>query len=270
MDLKRKYPDEFRLFNNKIRWKAYLSANGIKVPDTYMFITKPGDFGFLWGCRRDMPTFVIKPNHLAQGKGVMVLEMRDGHYYEMTGEEFTVDRIQESVTKSLSTKTEKTSCGVLMEERIYSHAEFMNIFKIDRGLIDIRFYMGWDRMILGMVRVPTVKSRHYANWAQGGAVFHFNHRGTFYNAQDIQHISSVVHPETGMNVEGKKIPFWNKLHGTAVKVAGLFKLPYHTVDMTVDRAGNVVVVEGESCPDLAVFTDKGAWKVIGIIKSGGP
>lgn len=187
--------------------------------------------------------FVMKPNHLSRGIGIRVLT-RDGEtFYDTNGDVLTVDDLMDEIRILLALRRYKGARALLLEERIKSHKSFGS-----NGMADVRFIFFRKTPLFCIPRISNAESGGYGNTARGakwGAVI----GGVYVN--DKRFLSTTI--KTG------KLPFYSKMVAAGKKVTSLFGMAFMSVDMTVNEAGEVVVLESEALPQIEYYlTDKGA------------
>lgn len=252
------FKSEHRLFFNKIAFKTRLQSYGVRTPLTFSYITDDRLFDKLWAAQVPLSNFVLKPNHLGNGKGVYVITKKDGQYLEIDGTPIPDPyNYFKQISKTILLHSNHKYKGLILEEKIDTHPKIKAIYGMDRGIADIRLFMMFDKYAFGRFRTPTKDSRYYANFGRGGAVFYIDENGRIADGRSIFRNHSVEHPDTHKNLVGAKVPFWKEIIEEAVKASKLFKIPYHTIDLTVNTDGKPVIIEGESMPGLKDLTPYG-------------
>lgn len=247
--------DDKKIFYNKEQFKGRLRRNGIKTPETYLFIERAEDAPKVIERIKELglQEFVIKPNHLSQGRGIVVLKKRSKRgYEEPDGTLWYLTDIEDKVASLLDT-TPSVNKGLLLEERIHTHPDLNRWNPYPETIIDIRTYCLWSVVQFGKMRIPSKASRGLANTGRQGIAMHISDEGV---VGDVGFMTNTVdkHPEMGINLKGEKVPFWDKIELTAIRVSKCFHLKFHSADLTIDENGDCVVCEGEAIPWLGSMT----------------
>lgn len=258
---------EGALFYNKEQFKGVLRRHGIKTPETYMYIERPEDAPKIVNRIKelDLQEFVIKPNHLSQGRGITVFKKcgKKG-YEEPDGTLWYLTDIEDKVASLLDT-TPSVNKGLILEERIHTHPDLNKWNPYPGTISDLRIYVVYHMLVFGKLRIPSKKSHGLANTGQGGIAVYFNDKGLM---NDEPYMTNTVtsHPDTGVNIKGEQMPFWDKIELATVQVSKCFRLPFHSVDLTVDSNKEAVVIESEKIPFLSHFTQAACLHLMRLIK----
>jgi len=261
-ELQREFQKEGDIFYDKIKFKEKLAKSRMKVPMTYAYMTHIDQFESFWKGQKSIEEFVFKPNHLSQGKYVHVIHKENEQYVEIDGSIRSKKYFRQISEKILAEKHARK--GIIMEEVIHSHPDLTKLQGND-GLVDMRLYFLYDVLLFGKLRFPCKLSNFYGNTGRHATAVFVGDDGIIKNTSLMDN-TTTSHPDTNINMDGMKVPFWDEFHQTGLIVAKLFKIPFHSVDMTVDRDGNGVVCEAEKIPFLAHFTKRGCVELINIIQ----
>lgn len=255
------------VFYNKEKFKGILRRNGIKTPETYMFIERAEEAPRIVERIKelDLQEFVIKPNHQSQGKGIVVLKKRKKRgYEEPDGTLWYLTDIGDKVASILDT-TPSVNKGLLLEERIHTHPDLNKWNPYPETISDLRIYMTYGMIIFSKLRIPSKASCGLANTGRGAYPVFVDRDGCM---NDLPYMTNTVtrHPETNVNIIGETIPFWDKVELIAIQVDKCFSLKFHSVDMTVTPEGDAVVIESEAIPFLSHFNTSACHHIMGLIK----
>ncbi len=210
----------------------------VKVPDTYIFSLTANGLEAMKG----LDEFVFKPNHLSRGIGIRVLERDNGNFVDICGAKLTYDELVKEAEAILKIKrSPKAIRGILVEERIRSHPDFG--YNGD-GMVDVRMVYVNKEFSFGVCRVPSGGSRGYGNTGRGAKWGVFMDNGAFVGKDD-RFLNG--------GLDWGSLPFFNEMDKEGGKVVGLYNFPLQTVDMTVNRDGEVVVIESERLPQIEVY-----------------
>lgn len=251
-DVQKPYTKEGNIFYDKILFKNFISSKGVRTPKTYLHITNDNiqDIEKI----HQYDEFVLKPNRGACGIDIYTLtKLNPDLYQEISGRQHAWHFID---GKTRQINTIQFSGGVIIEEAIHNPKVFDQFLNGIPGICDMRFYMLNDNILFGKLRVPTIASEGYANTGRKAMAFFVDTKGII-TEQGIFNNTSVNHPDLNRSFEGTKVPYWDQFTSTAIQVAKLFKLAFHSVDLTIDVTGEGTVIESEKIPLLNHFTSHG-------------
>lgn len=240
---------EAALFYNKYRFKQFLHEHGIRVPETYFYFTNPkADLKPV----RELDSFVAKPNSASSGTDCYVLfKEGPGQYREIDGRIHPWEFIEGKCRQIMGIKR---SGGVLIEEVIESSPEATNfVSKALTGIIDYRFYFLQNKPLYIKMRIPTAKSEGYSNTCRGSTALFVNSAG-IVSKDDVFKNTGTVYGDK--DLEGVRVPYFDKMNKAAVEVACLFKLRFHSVDICPITSNEYVVLESEAIPWIFPFTER--------------
>jgi len=184
---------------------------------------------------------VIKPAKGSGGGGIMVIVRRDETYwYSVGGKAYDIEDIRRHLCDiifgvySFGLRDE-----VIIEKRILQHQAIDEITQ--QGLADVRLIVHQGKPVLSMIRLPTRASDGRANLHQGaigvgidvasGTTVHATFKG-----EPIE-----IHPDTGVNLLGRTIPYWNDIVSTGVAISEIMPLKYLGIDIAVSIEGPMVL-----------------------------
>jgi len=256
------------VFYDKYAFKKLLEQNNIKVPKTYATLRKEKDWSDFWDKVSQYDTFVMKPNRLSEGRGIHVLTKGEENWLELNGEAVAIATLMKDAIGFLRRRTTAHRDGqrvkniVIAEERVFSHEDF-NDYTVDGGIVDFRLYMLDDEVLYGKMRCPTSNSRGLGNTAKG-AVALFVEGGVIGDGKEI--FKNTTSRYNGVDMSGKKVPFWKEIVECSKNVSKIFKSPFHSVDLTVDRDGEATVMECEKIPTLGHFKKPEADRLYAVLE----
>lgn len=262
------YPKEGELFYDKIGFKTKLTKSKVRVPKTYSYMntynkdTFNEDFDKFWDVTNSLNEFIFKPNHLSQGRHVYSIHKINDKLYEPDDKEITKEQLKKVTAGIL--KGKHVYKGFMIEELINSHPSLKELHG-QNGIADMRIYMLYDVPIFGKLRLPTKLSHGYGNTGRNAVAVYCNFSTMKFEESNTMNNIVRIHPDTGTNLIGKPIPFGTEMVNVATVVSKLFDIPFHSVDMTVNEKGEVIVIEGEKIPLLSHFTPAGVTKIMELI-----
>ena len=231
----------YPIADDKLLTKKYLEKAGVPHPEVYQTY---GYFYDLRNLEQDLKKhaeFVIKPAKGSGGGGIMVIVRRDETYwYSVGGKAYDIEDIRRHLCDiifgvySFGLRDE-----VIIEKRILQHQAIDEITQ--QGLADVRLIVHQGKPVLSMIRLPTRASDGRANLHQGaigvgidvasGTTVHATFKG-----EPIE-----IHPDTGVNLLGRTIPYWNDIVSTGVAISEIMPLKYLGIDIAVSIEGPMVL-----------------------------
>lgn len=242
-------PHALRLATNKTAFKRELIKNGILVPRTYHEIHDPTDLPLL----QFLPDeFVVKPSSGMGGTGIILLERKGALFVNPSGETYSEQDLVRHVKRILdgdfSGYIEKDVA--IIEERISSspHIRFKNAI----GLPDIRVFCYNEKPIMAMLRYPTFASEGRSNLHRGGIGM-----GIDIGSGTLNHIRVSGQrepiPQKSLGIPASFIvPKWEKIKSTARRASAISGLKISGVDVILDAADRVLVLEINGRPGIEI------------------
>lgn len=239
--------------NQKFETKQRLAAAGVPVPPTLALIADEAEAaGFDFA---SLPAaFAIKPNRGRRGEGVILVDGRcEAGWRKLNGEVLTERALRTHVTRILAGELSLeggNADAALIEPLIRTHPDFARL--VPFGLPDIRIICLGDVPLMAMTRLPTVESGGRANLHQGavGAAIAFRDGTIFRGLQGQEEVWD--HPSTGTALIGAALPFWRETVEAARRCSGALGLGYVGVDLVIDAARGVQVLECNAYPGLEI------------------
>jgi len=251
--------DAIRQVNQKFETKQRLADAGVPVPETLALVADEAQLAaFDFAALPD--AFAVKPNRGRRGEGVVLVDGRvDGGWRQLNGEVLTPAALTQHVRRILSGELSLEgghSDAALFEPLIRTHPDFARL--VPYGLPDIRIICLGDVPLMAMTRLPTEQSRGRANLHQGavGGAIGFRD-GTIFRAVLGQDVVA-DHPSTGLPLIGQAIPLWADVIDAARRCSGALDLGYVGVDLVIDAARGVQVLECNAYPGLEIQNINGA------------
>ena len=243
----------YRLVDDKLQTKALAEAEGLAVPETYAVIRSPYQTARIEEVLANHATFVIKPARGSGGKGILVIDGRDGrNYVKPSGNTVTGDEIRHHVSNILaglfSLGGQRDSA--LVEYRVRP-AKAMTEMSY-QGAPDIRMVMLHGYPVMSMLRTATRESDGRANLHQGalGIGIDIN---TGRTVRAVHHGKPVNrHPDLGIDLLGIQMPEWDKILDIAVTCQEMTGLGYLGVDLMIDETLGPLMIEVNARPGLAI------------------
>jgi alpha-L-glutamate ligase-like protein len=244
----------YRLVDDKLQTKALAEAHGLSVPETYAVIRSPHDAAKLEEKLADRAAFVIKPARGSGGKGVLVIDGRDGKggYLKPSGAVLTGDELRHHVANILAGlfSLGGQRDNAIVEYRVRPAKVLTDISY--QGAPDIRIVMLHGYPVMAMLRAATRESDGRANLHQGALGIGIN-LATGRTIRAVHHGRPLFkHPDVDVDLIGIQMPGWNKILDIAVTCQEMTGLGYLGVDIMVDETLGPLMIEVNARPGLAI------------------
>lgn len=239
--------------DDKLISKQLLESKGFPTPKlmysySYFFQQK-NIIPDLWG----KSDFAIKPVHGKGGGGIVII---DGHtedgWLTASGNLFTADDMVQHTSDILSGvySLDNSNDSILIEEKIQLHEMLQRITY--KGIPDIRVIVFKKEPVMAMMRIPTRKSDGKANLHSGGigVAIDIETGETFINPT-YQKCQS-VHPDTGEQLTGVTIPYWQDIIAISREIQKHVPLQYLGIDFVLDQRYGPQILEMNVRPGLEI------------------
>jgi alpha-L-glutamate ligase-like protein len=253
----------YQRVDDKLITKALAEERGLEVPQTYLVVKSPHDVATMEQKLSAYDSFVMKPARGSGGKGVMVIDHRDGDFYvKPSGSRLSGDELRHHAENILAGLF---SLGgnrdhVLIEYRVIP-TQILTAISF-QGAPDIRIVMLHGYPVMAMLRAATKESDGRANLHQGAIGIGID-LASGLTVRAVHHGSMVdVHPDLKTPLIGVRIPFWEKILEIAVTCHEMTELGYLGVDLMVVETRGPLMIEVNARPGLAIQMANG----IGLMK----
>jgi alpha-L-glutamate ligase-like protein len=243
----------YDLVDNKLRTKALAEAEGMTVAETYGVARTPHDVKIIERMLEDHDAFVIKPTHGSGGKGIMVIDKRNGkNFVKPSGAEVTPSDLKNHVSNILAGLF---SLGgkrdfALIEYRVQP-AKLLTDMSF-QGAPDIRVVMLHGYPVMAMLRASTKESDGRSNLHQGAVGVGID-IATGMTVRAVHHGKMITHhPDLGIGLIGVQIPQWDTILRMAVTCQEMTGLGYLGVDIMIDEMLGPLMIEVNARPGLAI------------------
>jgi alpha-L-glutamate ligase-like protein len=205
--------------------------------------------------------FAVKPNSGFGGEGIIVLnkkiqsESGEISWRASNGEMWNVKQLQAHTLNILdgSYSLSNSPDIAFFEEKIINAPEMREIGKY--GIPDIRVIVFNRVPVMTMLRVPTLRSQGKANLAKGaigcGIDMSLGVTTTAIIEKPRQRIIE-KHPDSGFELAGFQIPYWNEILEHAIRCQDVTNLGYIGVDLAIDKYNGPVILELNARPGLGI------------------
>ncbi len=243
----------FALVDDKLATKKILSDNGI--PSATVVAQCDSFFGideFLDILGRTS-RFAVKPANGSGGNGIAVVKNSSNGFWTCADcSRWDREQQREYIGNILYGTFSLDASGdrAFAEDLIEIHPD-LHYFS-QEGLPDVRVVVVEGTPVLSMLRVPTNRSQGKANLHSGGFALDINLdtgiTGTgWYNGGRITH-----HPETGVPLAGRHLPFWNEIITISQRLQEFFPLGYIGADFAFDATSGPLILELNARPGLEI------------------
>ena len=248
-------PQAIRSVDNKQKTKDALEAIGVPVPPTVELVQNRRDLANLdWDGLPD--AWVLKPNMGRQGEGILAAAQREASeagdgWRTASGRRLSrsglVDHLRSALDGEFSPQDVEND-WVLFEKLVVPHEVLARL--VPQGLPDIRIICYHSKLLLAMMRLPTNASDGRANLHQGalGAAVDLDSgcvTRALFKGREISE-----HPDTGHDLTGAEVPYWDQILDAAASCSGPTGLGYLGVDVVVDEELGPLVMEVNARPGL--------------------
>ncbi len=243
----------FPLVDDKLALRDLCARIRVPTPAIYGVIASHSMLRHLRAVLGARADFVIKPNRGSAGRGVLVVVGRVGQdYLRHNGAPLPLEQVRQHLSDILSGMY---SLGghpdkALVQQRVRLHPAFEPI--AHKGIPDIRVILYRNQPAMAMLRLPTKESNGRANLHQGGigAGVDLESGVTHHAVQRNRFVRR--HPDTGVSVVGRRVPYWRDVRNMACRVAEAVGLGYIGVDIVVDAQQGPMLLEANARPGLAI------------------
>jgi len=258
---------DYPLADDKLKTKELLEAQNIPTPKSYIIYSYFFQLNKLQKDLSKFKEFVIKPAQGRAGGGIVVITGMDGdQWVAINGQRFSSDQLKFHITEIIfGVYSFDMKDHAIIEERIIQH-EAINALS-PYGLSDIRLIMSNNKAIMAMARLPTVASAGRANIHQGAIGVGIDiDSGLTHHAVHDNHVIT-DHPDTGNNLIGVQIPYWDQIIDIGIASAVAMPLKYIGADVAITQAGPLII-ELNVRPGLAIqaANDASLAERLGIIR----
>lgn len=239
--------------DNKLRTKALAEAEGMTVPETYAVARTPHDVNVIEKTLLGYDAFVIKPARGSGGKGVLVIDKRNGrNFVKPSGAELTPSDLKNHVSNILAGlfSLGGNRDSALIEYLVRPTALLTRMSF--QGAPDIRIVMLHGYPVMAMLRASTRESDGRANLHQGAVGIGID-IATGITIRAVHHGKIISHhPDLGIGLIGVRIPEWDTMLQMAAICQEMTGLGYLGVDMMIDETRGPMMIEVNARPGLAI------------------
>ncbi len=243
----------YPLVDDKLRTKRLAEAAAIAVPELYGVVEIERQVAALPALVQEHADFVIKPARGSGGNGILVISGRHKAFYRKANGTLLDEReVAHHVSNILSGMY---SLGgqpdkAFIEYRVQFDPVFERITYL--GVPDIRIIVFLGVPVMSMARLPTSLSDGRANLHQGAIGAGIDIATGLTLTAVWQDDIVYEHPDTGNEVTGIRVPYWDQLLELAARGYELTGLGYVGVDFVLDREKGPLMLELNARPGLNI------------------
>ena len=248
----------YPLVDDKVKTAQRANAWGIPMPDNYMVITRFGELKQLESLIGDMKSFVVKPANGSQGNGIIVVTdvsrnpEGDIIFRRANGKQMQMEEVRHHISSILSGLYSLSGLPdtAIIQQKLDMHPVF-NQYSFG-GIPDIRVIVFMGYPVMSMVRLPTKDSDGKANLHQGAIGAGLDLKDGRTNNAVIRNQVVDKHPDTGHEILGLQIPYWEEVLELAARCYDMVELGYLGVDIVLTPDHGPILLELNARPGLAI------------------
>lgn len=252
---------QYPLVDNKVLTAVRAEAWGIATPENYLVVENYGSLKNLHHKLLKYDSFVIKPACGSQGNGIVVIkeivrEEKEGEtkiYFRRSNDRLMdIEEVKHHISGILSGlySLSGQSDTAIIQAKIDKHPIFDQYSY--GGIPDIRVIVFEGFPVMSMVRLPTKASDGRANLHQGAIGAGLNLSDGRTNNAVIRNQVVKIHPDTGHNLLGLKLPFWPDILELAARCYDMVELGYLGVDIVLTPDHGPILLELNARPGLGI------------------
>ena len=243
----------YPLVDNKLLTKELAEQAGIPVPKLYGVVEIVHQIEELSEQLVIYDDFVVKPAHGSGGEGILIVTGRHGgRYRKANGASMDEEELGHHISNILGGMYSLGGLpdSALIEYRVKFDPIFSNISF--QGVPDIRTLVFRGVPLLAMIRLPTRLSDGKANLHQGaiGVGIDLATGRTFSGVWHERPVQQ--HPDTGGNLAGRVIPYWDEILAMTAKCHDFAGLGFIGVDIVLDEDQGPMMLEMNARPGLSI------------------
>ncbi len=223
----------FPIADDKLLTKEVLRDAAVAVPETLLTYDAFYSLRTLEQELAPHSDFVIKPARGSGGGGIVVITRKEGDtWYSGGGTPYNVEKIKRHITDIIfGVYSFGLSDVAIIEQRIDQHPLMCKLSPL--GLADVRLIMHKHEPILCMCRIPTEASDGKANLHQGALGIGIDINSGVSTHALLKDQLVTHHPDTGVNLIGNTIPYWERVIKMSRAAAEHVPLKYLGIDISI-------------------------------------
>ena len=243
----------YPLVDDKVLCKQCLQEFDLPVPELIGVVDSMRGASHLEDTLGGNTEFVIKPAHGSGGDGIQVITDRKTDYFvDSDGKLVEYADLKHHVTNVIGGMY---SLGgqpdvAMIESLVHFDPAFKSLTY--HGVPDIRVIVYKGYPVMAMSRLPTRRSHGKANLHQGAIGVGID-LATGITVGGVSGNSPVnIHPDTGQEIQGFRIPHWEKILMMSSQCYEAVNLGYLGVDIVLDRDHGPLILELNARPGLNI------------------
>jgi len=232
---------DFPIANDKLLCKEILDPLGVPLAKTHFSYRYFYELRNLDADLRGLEDFVIKPSNGSAGNGIVVIVGREGdEWLGISGKRYTIEALRRHLSDIIfGVYSFDNTDAAIIEQRVVQHPAINALF--DRGLADVRIILFQDEPVMTMSRLPTLASDGKANLHQGAVGLGIDLESGCCQQAMLASVPITHHPDSGAELIGVKIPFWEEILCHSRTIAQAVPLKYLGVDIAIGEQGPVLL-----------------------------
>ena len=248
----------YPLVDDKLQTKLLAVEYEIATPTLRQVVREQHEISHFRERVQDLPGFAIKPAKGSGGKGITVIQGRDGdNFIKPSGGIVSLDHLARHLSNILSglySLGGKTDVAII-EDLIINDPGFAALSY--QGVPDVRIIVFRGYPVMAMLRLATRDSDGKANLHQGAVGVGLD-LATGSGLHAVQHSKRIKqHPDTGMALMEIQIPDWFEMLRLASRCYDMTGLGYIGADLVVDKHRGPLLLELNARPGLAIQVANG-------------
>jgi alpha-L-glutamate ligase-like protein len=244
----------YPLVDDKLKTKLLAAEFDIKTPRLRQVVRQQHEIGRFSEMAIDLEGFAIKPSKGSGGKGITVVQRREGEdqFIKASGAQLSLETLKRHLSNilaglySLGGKPD-----VAIVEDLVRPTALLSKFSF-QGVPDIRIVVFQGYPIMAMLRLSTRASDGKANLHQGAVGVGLDiGSGQALNAVQFNR-QILLHPDTGLPMSQIRIEDWHTMLVMAARCHEATGLGYIGVDPVLDEAEGPLLLELNARPGLAI------------------
>ncbi|TVS17329.1 MAG: alpha-L-glutamate ligase-like protein [Gammaproteobacteria bacterium] len=248
----------FPLVDDKLKTKRILEAEGLATPALLHVVRHQFEVRGIESRLAAQSGFCIKPAKGSGGKGILVIERREGdQFVKASGVRVGIEQLQRHVSNALAGlySLGGQPDAVIIEELIEFDPAFTGLSH--EGVPDIRIVVFQGYPVMAMLRLATHASDGKANLHQGAVGVGLD-LATGAAIRAVQYARPIrEHPDTGQVLDRIQIPDWHSMLLLAARCYEPTGLGYLGADLVLDRSKGAQLLELNARPGLAIQVASG-------------
>ena len=246
---RRLYP----LVDDKLKTKLLAQEYGVPTPQLRFVVREQHEIHEYRARIQEMEQFVLKPAKGSGGKGILVVNGRDGeNFVKSSGAVLTMADLERHMSNTLAGLYSLSGVpDVVIAEDLIAFDDGFAGYSYE-GVPDIRIIGFRGYPVMAMLRLATHASDGKANLHQGavGVGLGMDTGRCLYAVQDGQRCDS--HPDTGKPLNTLQIDNWQELLVLASRCYEMTGLGYMGTDLVLDARQGPQLLELNARPGLAI------------------